>query len=89
MLQNMESLTKKIYKLMKTKHNGYAFIYDDFTNIGKYNAVRQSFSRLEKENKIKKIIAGMYYVPNYIPLIKEYEAPAVEEILKALSRKFG
>ena len=85
----MESLTKKIYKIMKSKPNGYVFIYDDFGQIGKYDTIRKSFSRLEKDGKIKKVMAGMYYVPEYIKIINEWSLPSVYDVMDALSRKFG
>ena len=85
----MKSLTDKIYKIMKSKSINEAFIYNDFLNIGKYDAIRKSFSRLEKAKKIVKILPGIYYVPYFSKLIKEYTPPPIDGTINALQRKFG
>ena len=74
---------------MKSKGIEGCFIYSDFLNLANYDAIRKAFSLLEKEKKIKKVLPGIYYVPRYIELIKEYSNPLVDNVVKAISRKFG
>ena len=85
----MQSITNKIYKIMKSKGIEGCFIYSDFLNLTNYDAIRKAFSLLEQEKKIKKVLPGIYYVPIYSDFTKGYSVPVIDSVIKAISRKFG
>ena len=84
----MKSITSKIYKIMLSQSMGKVFIYEDFFYIAKYETIRKSFSDLEKENKLTKILPGIYHAPRHIKEIDKYSIPTMDEVVLALSRKF-
>lgn len=65
------------------------FITNDFFDIADYETVRSTLNRLVNSGEICRIIKGIYYKPKYIKLINEYEAPSIDEIAKALARKYN
>ena len=85
----MQSISNKIYKIMKSKGIEGCFIYSDFLDLTNYDAIRKAFSILEKEKRIKKVLPGVYYVPIYSEFTKEYSPPVIESVIKAISRKFN
>ena len=66
-----------------------AFIASDFFDIAGYDTVRSTLNRLAKDKEIIRIMKGIYYKPEYIELIGEYEAPSVNEVANAIARKYN
>ncbi|VWL85772.1 DUF6088 family protein [Oceanivirga miroungae] len=65
------------------------FISNDFFDIASYETIRSTLNRLVEDKKIRRIMNGIYYKPKYIELIGEYEAPSINEVANALSRKYN
>ena len=85
----MQSISNKIYKIMKSKGIEGCFVYSDFLNLTNYDGIRKAFSILEKEKRIKKVLPGIYYVPVYSKFTNGYSTPVIESVIKAISRKFN
>ncbi len=74
-------------KTIDTKVNkGDIFFIADFTELGNYEAVRKSLQRLTKEDSIKRIAKGIYFLP------KKHERlgviyPHAEQIAKAIAKR--
>ncbi len=74
-------------KTIKTKVNkGDIFFIADFTELGNYEAVRKSLQRLTKDDCIKRIAKGIYFLP------KKHERlgiiyPHAEQIAKAIAKR--
>ena len=85
----MKSLKDIIYKNMTNTGPKGVFVYNDFLDLGQYDNIRQVFSRLEKENKIKKIASGIYCLNTYSELLKNNESISVDNFLSAVKRKFN
>jgi predicted transcriptional regulator of viral defense system len=74
-------------KTIETKVNkGEVFFISDFTELGNYEAVRKSLQRLTKEDSIKRIAKGIYFLP------KKQERlgiiyPHAEQIAKAIAKR--
>lgn len=81
--------TDAVYERIANVNKEEVFIALDFLDIADYHTVRQSLLRLEKYGKIKKIMNGVYYNPQYSKMIKEYEAPSPHHVAMALARKFN
>jgi hypothetical protein len=76
---NLKTIEKKVNK-------GEIFFISDFTELGNYEAVRKSLQRLTKEDKIKRIAKGIYFLP------KKHERlgfiyPHAEQIAKAIAKR--
>ena len=75
-------IEKKINKLKK----GQVFFLSDFRGIGSEVAIRKTLSRLVKEDKLRRIAHGMYYLPLVDELLGELK-PSVEHIVSAIAKK--
>ncbi len=76
---NLTTIEKEINK-------GEIFFISDFTELRNYEAVRKSLQRLTKDNSIKRIAKGIYFLP------KKHKSlgviyPHAEQIAKAIARR--
>lgn len=76
---NLTTIEKEINK-------GEIFFISDFTELGNYEAVRKSLQRLSKDDSIKRIAKGIYFLP------KKHERlgaiyPHAEQIAKAIAKR--
>lgn len=68
---------------------GWAFTPNDFINDFKRWEVDDSLEDLTNENRIRRIIRGLYDYPLYSELLKKKVAPDMEQVANALARKFN
>lgn len=80
-----EQILEKINNL----NSNQVFIANDFFDIAGYETIRSTLNRLVEDKEIIRIMKGIYYKPKYIELIGEYEAPSVNEVAKAIARKYN
>lgn len=78
----------QIYNRIIAEKPQKVFVISDFCDLMDYGTAKKSLSRLEENNKIQKIMRGVYYNPRYSQLIQEYEKPAMDEVAKAIARNF-
>ncbi|EOA07241.1 Hypothetical protein MYEA_3810 [Mycoplasma yeatsii 13926] len=65
------------------------FIVDDFLDIASSETVRRTLNRLAKKEKIRRIMNGFYYAPEYSDFIKDYEDFDIYELIDAIARKYN
>ena len=80
---------QKILERINNLSSNQVFISNDFFDIAEYETIRSTLNRLVEDEKISRIMNGIYYKPKYIDLIGEYEAPSANEVAKALARKYN
>ena len=80
---------KQIENRIFSAADGDVFITSDFLDIADTQAVNKVLSRLTKDQKIRRIIRGVYDRPQYSKLLQEYTAPQMEAVAKAIARNFG
>lgn len=68
---------------------GNTFITSDFLDIADTQVVNKALSRMAEVGTIRRILRGIYDRPRYSELLKEWAAPKVEEVAKAIARNFG
>ena len=85
----MKSIEEQIFYITKSIGRGYTFSGRDF--IDKFNSVNldKALSNLAKENKIRRIIRGIYDFPKYSTLLKQYLSPEIDKVAQAIARKFN
>lgn len=83
MISFKSKINRKIHCLPKDA----VFISNDFLDIADYETVRKNLNRMVIEGTIQRILKGVYYKPEYIEIIDEYEAPSINEVAKAIARK--
>lgn len=82
------NIQKKILERILTYSQGATFITSDFLDLAETPAINKALSRLAKENNIRRVIQGVYDRPYYSETFKEYLAPNMEEIAKAIARNY-
>ena len=75
-----------IYDRVQKNYSGQAFTASDFFDIGEYKAVSKALERMEDEQKIRRVLRGVYYCPKYSNMLEEYEAPSPHEVALAIAR---
>ena len=76
-----------IQKTIENFPGGKVFIISDFSNATSYDNVRQIFSRLENEGKIRRILPGIYDKPAFSEILQEESAPDINAVAEAIARK--
>lgn len=86
----MESIENKILSTIKKKKvDGYAFSAIDFISDFSRDSIDKAFSTLVKKNKIRRVVRGIYDYPEYSDFLQQELSPNIEEVAKALARKFN
>ncbi|RMX35263.1 DUF6088 family protein [Mycoplasmopsis fermentans] len=83
------NLKRKIINRINRFESGKVFIVKDFLDIANYETVKSTLNRLVKDKEIDKVGRGLYFKPEYIAIIDEYEKASLENIAKAIARKFN
>lgn len=69
------------------KPSGSVFVASDFVDSASYDNIRQIFSRLENEGKIRRILPGIYDKPLYSKILDQKVAPDINAVAEAIARK--
>lgn len=86
----MESIEKKILSIIQNKKaEGYAFSSIDFIDTFSRDSIDKTLSTLVKKKKIRRVTRGIYDYPEYSDLLQQELSPNIEEVAKALARKFN
>ncbi len=83
------SYSDLIYEKILRLGSEDVFIATDFLEVADYETVRKTLNRLDSYGKIKKVLRGVYYNPQYSELLAEYETPSPHHVAVALARKFN
>lgn len=84
----MSSIAMQIENIM-FKNKGKIFSINDFYNLGTKNTIKSILYRLNEENKIIRLVDGLYMMPKYSEILKEYYFPDVSEVAEKLADKFS
>ena len=68
---------------------GTVFTAFDFFDIASTDATNKALSRLMKDGKIRRLMQGVYDVPEYSALINEFAAPRIDNVARALAQKYN
>jgi hypothetical protein len=88
MIMKTDAYIDQVYSRILSEKPQKVFVISDFCDLMDYGTAKKSLLRLENNNKIQKIMRGVYYNPRYSQLIQEYEKPSVDEVAKAIARNF-
>lgn len=84
----MESINKKIEDIM-TKNTGEIFSINDFYGLGTKNTIKSVLYRLNEEDKITRLIDGLYTKPKYSEILEEYSYPDANALAEKIADKFS
>ncbi|SUP41023.1 DUF6088 family protein [Veillonella criceti] len=84
----METLNSIITNKI-TSNQGKIFSIHDFYDLGKKNTVKSILYRLYEENKIVRLVDGLYTAPKYSNILKEVSYPTATEVAYKIADKFS
>lgn len=84
----MITVRNQIESIM-SKNQGKIFSIHDFYNLGTKNTIKSILYRLNEENKITRLIDGLYIKPKYSEILNEYSYPDASEVAEKLAEKFS
>ena len=79
----------EIYDKIEKMDRGSVFSAVDFSDIAGVDAINQALSRLKAQGFIRRITQGIYDLPEYSELLKEYGSPRMDKVATALARKYN
>lgn len=85
----MQSIEKLVISRIYGKKRGWAFGQKDFATLGSRSAIDLALHRLAKKKTIRRVIRGIYDYPRYSNLLKQRMNPDIDQVARALARKFG
>jgi hypothetical protein len=84
-----KTLERVLLKKMRDFGDEAVFSPHDFVEFGNRSAIDVTLHRLVRENTIRRLIRGLYYVPKLSPFLGQELTPDMDAIAQALARKFG
>lgn len=84
-----KSVKQQILSRVYGRGRGWVFTRNDFSADFKRWEISNSLEDLTNENKIRRIMRGLYDYPLYSEILNKTVAPDMEQVANALARKFG
>ncbi len=84
----MQSIENKTVSRIYGKGRGWVFSQSDFGDIGARSGIDKALQRLEAKGTIRRVIRGLYDYPVYSERLKLTVGPDVDQVARALARKF-
>lgn len=85
----MQGIENKVISRVYGKGRGWAFFKNDFVDLGSATAIDQALSRLTKNQRIRRVMRGIYDYPKYSELLSQTLGSDIDQVAHALARKFG
>ena len=85
----MQAIEDKVISRIYGKGRGWAFFKNDFVDLGSADAIDKALSRLTKNQRIRRVMRGIYDYPKYSRLLEKQLSPYLDKVAQALARKFG
>lgn len=84
-MSTKEKILLEIYR----HKQGWAFSASDFSKDYKRGEVDVALSTLMEEGKIRRVLRGIYDYPMYSSILNRNVAPDINQVAKAIARKFN
>jgi len=85
----MESIEDKVISRIYGHQRGWAFLKNDFPDLGSDGAIRQVLTRLAAKGTIRRVLRGVYDYPRISKLLDTEMGPDLDQVAAALARKSG
>ena len=80
---------EQIRERIRKSDAGAIFIPSDFSDLTDYPNIKVSLSRLIESGLIKRVIRGVYEIPEYNYFIKDFVSPNPHRVALAIARNYG
>ena len=85
----MYSVENKVLNKLYGTGRGWAFSQNDFATLGSRAAIDVALHRLVEKKTIRRVIQGIYDYPEYSQLLEQNLSPDIDQVSRAIARKFG
>ncbi|NOQ32090.1 MAG: hypothetical protein GQ570_13315 [Helicobacteraceae bacterium] len=82
-------LYDKVFYFISGHGRGWAFSSNDLINKFTRQEIDNTLSDLAKKEKIRRVARGIYDYPKYSDLLQKELSPDVEQVARAIARKFN
>lgn len=79
----------KITNRIRGKGSGWAFSPRDFLDLGERSTIDSALHRLAQKGQLRRVIRGIYDYPRFSELLQQQLSPDLDQVARALARKFG
>lgn len=85
----MKSIDDKVIYRIYGHQRGWAFLKNDFLDLGSDVAIRQVLTRLVAKGTIRRVLRGVYDYPRISKLLDSEMSPDLDQVANALARRSG
>jgi len=85
----MQTVHNKVLSRIYGNGRGWAFFQKDFSDLGSRSAIDNALTRLQRKGPIRRVMRGIYDYPQYSELLGEQLSPDLNQVARALARKYG
>src|SRR5271165_5018872 len=83
-----QSSENRILNRIRGSGTGWAFSPRDFLDIGERATIDSALHRLAEKGQVRRVIRGLYDYPRFSELLKQQLSPDLDQVARALARKF-
>jgi len=84
-----QTIEQKVISRVYGNGRGWVFTPKDFSDLGTRSSIDVALHRLVARKKIRRVIRGIYDYPQYSKRLERTLSPDVDQVARALARKFG
>jgi len=85
----MQSIENTILSKIYGHGRGWAFCQKDFSPLASREAIDLALHRLQRKSTIRRVLRGLYDYPKFSELLDKQLSPDIDQVARALARKFG
>jgi hypothetical protein len=83
-----QSSENKILKRVRGAGSSWSFSPRDFLDLGERATIDSALHRLAAKGQVRRVIRGIYDYPRYSELLKQQLSPDIDQVARAVARKF-
>jgi hypothetical protein len=83
-----QSSKNRILNRIRGTGSGWSFSPRDFLDLGERATIDSALHRLTAKGRVRRVIRGIYDYPRYSELLKQQLSPDIDQVARALARKF-
>jgi uncharacterized protein DUF6088 len=84
-----QTIEQRVVRRIYGNGRGWAFSPKDFSDLGTRSSIDVALHRLLAKETIRRVIRGIYDYPQYSKRLNRTLSPDVDQVARALARKFG
>ena len=83
-----QSSENRLLNRIRGTGSGWSFSLRDFLDLGERATIDSALHRLAQKGEVRRVIRGIYDYPRFSELLKQQLSPDIDQVARALARKF-